>query len=52
MIIAPGGRANLIVMHAAVEGALKVVLDYVFVNTELHPPTGNLVLTSVSKRLI
>jgi hypothetical protein len=52
MIIAPGGRANLVVMHAAVEGELKVVLDYVFVNTELHPPTGNLVLTSVSKRLI
>lgn len=51
MIIAPGGQAHLVVMGAKVENGLKVALDYVFITNDLHPPTGNLVLTSVSKRL-
>lgn len=52
MIIAPGGQAHLVVMGARVDNGLAVALDYVFITNDLHPPTGNLVLTSVSKRLV
>lgn len=51
MIIAPGGQAHLVVMRARVEAGVRVALDYVFVTNDLHPPTGNLVLTAVSKRM-
>lgn len=51
MIIAPGGQAHLVVTRARLEGDVKVALEYFFVTNELHPPTGNLVTTTVSKRL-
>jgi hypothetical protein len=51
MIIAPGGQAHLVVTRARVEGGIKVALEYFFVTNDLHPPTGNLVTTTVSKRL-
>lgn len=52
MIIAPGGQAHLVVTQAQVEGDVKVALEYFFVTNDLHPPTGNLVTTTVSKRLL
>jgi hypothetical protein len=51
MIIAPGGQAHLVVTRARVESRTKVALEYFFVTNDLHPPTGNLVTTTVSKRL-
>ena len=51
MILAPGGQAHLVVTRARVEGGVKVALEYFFVTNDLHPPTGNLVTTTVSKRL-
>lgn len=51
MIVAPGGQAHLVVTRARVDGAIKVALEYFFVTDALHPPTGNLVTTTVSKRL-
>jgi hypothetical protein len=51
MIIAPGGRAHLVVTRARADGPVKVCLEYFFVTNDLHPSTGNLVTTTVSKRL-
>jgi hypothetical protein len=51
MIIAPGGQAHLVVTRARVESGITVALEYFFVTNDLHPPTGNLVTTTVSKRL-
>lgn len=51
MIIAPGGRAHLVVTRARLDGAVKVCLKYFFVTNDLHPSTGNLVTTTVSKRM-
>jgi len=51
MIIAPGGQAHLVVTQVRVEADVKVALEYFFVTNDLHPPTGNLVTTRVSKRL-
>lgn len=50
-IVAPGGRANLVVSRSRLEGEVKVCLEYFFVTDDLHPSTGNLVTTTVSKRL-
>jgi len=51
MIIAPGGQAHLVITRARVDGMVKVCLEYFFVTNDLHPSTGNLVTTTVSKRL-
>lgn len=51
MIIAPGGQAHLVVLRAKVVDGIREVLEYFFVTNDLHPPTGNLVLTTVTKRL-
>ena len=51
MIIAPGGQAHLVVLRARVVDGIREVLEYFFVTNDLHPPTGNLVLTTVTKRL-
>jgi hypothetical protein len=51
MIVAPGGQAHIVISRARVEGDVRVCLEYVFVTNDAHPPTGNLVTTSVSKRL-
>lgn len=51
MIIAPGGQAHLVITRARLDGTVKVCLEYFFVTNDLHPSTGNLVTTTVSKRL-
>lgn len=51
LIIAPGGQAHLVVSRVRADGDLKVALEYFFITDDLHPPTGNLVTTRVSKRL-
>jgi hypothetical protein len=51
MIIAPGGQAHLVISRSKVEGDLRVCLEYFFLTNDAHPPTGNLVTTTVSKRL-
>lgn len=50
MIFAPGGRADLVVTRAKVVGGVNVALAYFFVQHDLHPSTGNLVMTTISKR--
>ena len=50
-IIAPGGQAPLVVTRCKVEGTLRVALEYFFITDDAHPVTGNLVTTTVSKRL-
>jgi hypothetical protein len=50
-IVAPGGQAQLVITRARVDGGIKVCLEYFFVTNDLHPSTGNLVTTTVSKRL-
>jgi hypothetical protein len=51
MIIAPAGRAPLVVSRAKVVDGIKIALEYIFVTNDLHALTGNLVTTTVSKRL-
>ncbi|WP_089726785.1 hypothetical protein [Candidatus Thiosymbion oneisti] len=51
MIIAPGGQAHLVISRARADGDLKVALEYFFITNDLHPLTGDLVITRVSKRL-
>jgi hypothetical protein len=50
-IIAPGGQAPLVVTRSKVEGDVRVALEYFFITEDAHPATGNLVTTTVSKRL-
>lgn len=50
-IIAPGGQAPLVVTRCKVEGDVRVALEYFFITDDAHPATGNLVTTTVSKRL-
>jgi hypothetical protein len=51
MIVAPGGQAHLVISRSKVEGDVRVCLEYFFLTNDAHPPTGNLVTTTVSKRL-
>lgn len=51
MIIAPGGQAPLVITRARTVNGVRVCLEYYFVTIDLHPSTGNLVTTTVSKRL-
>ena len=51
VIIAPAGRAPLVVSRAKVVDGTKIALEYIFVTNDLHALTGNLVTTTVSKRL-
>lgn len=50
-IVAPGGRAQLVITRARLDGGTKTCLEYFFVTDDPHPSTGNLVTTTVSKRL-
>jgi hypothetical protein len=50
MIFAPGGRAHLVVTRARVVGGVNLALAYFFVQHDLHPSTGNLVMTTISRR--
>jgi hypothetical protein len=51
MIIAPGGRAPLVITRARTVNGIRVCLEYYFVTIDLHAVTGNLITTTVSKRL-
>lgn len=51
MIIAPGGQAHLVITRAKVVDGVRVCLEYFFLTNDAHPPTGNLVTTTVTKRL-
>lgn len=50
MIFAPGGRAHLVVTRAKVVAGVSIALAYFFVQHDLHPPTGNLVMTTITRR--
>ncbi|HRK94759.1 MAG TPA: hypothetical protein PK694_00425 [Rhodospirillales bacterium] len=52
MIIAPGGRAPLVITRSRTENGVRICLEYYFVTVDLHPITGNLIKTTVSKRLV
>ena len=51
MIIAPGGQAPLVITRSKLDGPVRVALEYFFITNDAHPPTANLVTTTVSKRL-
>lgn len=51
LIIGPGGPSHLVITRARIDGGVKVCLEYFFVTDDLLPATGNLVTTTVSKRL-
>jgi hypothetical protein len=51
MIIAPGGQANFVIIKAKSINHLNVALEHFAITHDLHPPTGNLVTTTVSKRM-
>lgn len=51
MIVAPSGQAHLVITKARIDGEVRVCLEYFFVTNDLHRATGNLVTTTVSKRL-
>jgi hypothetical protein len=51
MIIAPGGQANFVIFKAKVVDNVKIALEHFAITNDLHPPTGSLVTTTVSKRV-
>jgi hypothetical protein len=51
MIIAPGGRAPLVITRSRTENGVRICLEYYFVTVDLHALTANLITTTVSKRL-
>lgn len=51
MIIAPSGQANLVIIKAKVVDNVRVALEHFAITHDLHPPTGTLVTTTVSKRM-
>jgi hypothetical protein len=51
MIIAPSGQAPMVITRVQVAGGVRMALEYFFVTDALHPPTGNLVTTRVSRRM-
>lgn len=51
MIIAPAGRAPLVITRAKAVNGVRICLEYFFVTNDLHAVTANLVTTTVSKRL-
>jgi hypothetical protein len=50
-IFAPGGQAHLVISRCRVDGDVRVCLEYFFLTNDPHAPTGNLVTTTVTKRL-
>jgi hypothetical protein len=51
-IIGENGQAVMVVTKAQAIDGVKVCLEYFFVTNDLLPPTGNLVTTFVTKRLL
>lgn len=51
LIIAPGGQANFVITKAKVVDNVRVGLAHFSMTQGLHAPTGNLVTTTVTKRL-
>ncbi|MCY1019760.1 hypothetical protein [Pyxidicoccus sp. MSG2] len=51
MILAPNGQAHLVVTRSEPNDGVRLCLEYFFVTNELHPLTGNLVTTFVTRRM-
>ena len=51
LIVAPGGQADFVIIRVKVVDNVRIALEHFSITHDLHPPTGNLVTTTVSKRM-